>query len=102
MLHLTGAVGEVGLVADMAEDRIDMEIGGTLQQRISSCLAELDALMTTESEAIVSSMVVAEKRVGEEDKGNLIESVLNIMSIRDIKTVSSTATLSEVGMDSLV
>lgn len=101
-LRLVGAVGEVGLVADMAEDRIDMEIGGTLQQRISSCLAELDALMTTESEAIVSSMVVAEKRVGDENKGNLIESVLNIMSIRDIKTVSSTATLSEVGMDSLV
>lgn len=86
----------------MAEDRIDMEIGGTLQQRISSCLAELDALMTSDSEPIVSSMVVAEKRIGGDGKGNLIESVLNIMSIRDIKTVSSTATLSEVGMDSLV
>lgn len=98
----SGAVGEVGLVADMAEDRIDMEIGGTLQQRISSCLAELDALMTLESEPVVSSMVVAEKRIGGDGKGNLIESVLNIMSIRDIKTVSSTATLSEVGMDSLV
>lgn len=99
---VSGAVGEVGLVADMAEDRIDMEIGGTLQQRISSCLCELDELMTTESEAIVASMVVAEKRIGSEDKGNLIESVLNIMGIRDIKTVSSTTTLSEVGMDSLV
>lgn len=47
-------------------------------------------------------MVVAEKRVGSDGKGNLIESVCNIMGIRDIKTVSSTATLSEVGMDSLV
>lgn len=89
-------------MADMAEDRIDMEIGGTLQQRISSCLTELDALLTTEKEPIVSSMVVAEKRVGSDGKGNLIESVCNIMGIRDIKTVSSTATLSEVGMDSLV
>lgn len=96
-----GAVGEVGLVADMAEDKIDMEIGGTLQQRISSCLVELDALLTVQSEPIVSSMVVAEKRASA-GKGNLIESVLNIMGIRDIKTVSTTATLSEVGMDSLM
>lgn len=86
----------------MAEDRIDMEIGGTLQQRISSCLVELDALLTTVTEPIVPSMVVAEKRVGSDGKGNLIESVCNIMGIRDIKTVSSTASLSEVGMDSLV
>lgn len=37
----------------MAEDKIDMEIGGTLQQRISSCLTELDALLTTEMEPVV-------------------------------------------------
>lgn len=86
----------------MAEDKIDMEIGGTLQQRISSCLAELDTLLTTKQEPVVSSMVVAEKRAGSDGSGNLIESVLNIMGIRDIKTVSSTTTLSELGMDSLV
>lgn len=86
----------------MAEDRIDMEIGGTLQQRISSCLAELDSLLTSDDDPVVASMVVAEKRVGSDSKGNLIECVCNIMGIRDIKTVSSTATLSEVGMDSLV
>lgn len=76
--------------------------GGTLQQRISSCLQELDPLLTTDSEPVVSSMVVAEKRIGSDGKGNLIECVCNIMGIRDIKTVSSTASLSEVGMDSLV
>lgn len=119
-------MGEVGLVADMAEDCIDMEIGkihysqmciifkgiqlksnrlisgGTLQQRISSCLQELDPLLTSDTEPVVSSMVVAEKRIGSDGKGNLIECVCNIMGIRDIKTVSSTASLSEVGMDSLV
>lgn len=96
-----GAVGEVGLVADMTEDKLDMEIGGTLQQRISSCLTELDALLTTEP-AIVASMVVAEKRIGSGGKDNIIESVLNIMGIRDIKSISMTASLSEVGMDSLM
>lgn len=86
----------------MAEDCIDMEIGGTLQQRISSCLIELDPLLSSETEPVVASMVVAEKRIGSDGKGNLIECVCNIMGIRDIKTVSSTASLSEVGMDSLV
>lgn len=95
-----GAVGEVGLVADMAEDKIDMEIGGTLQQRISSCLQELDTLLTSKS-AIVSSMVVAEKRSGGGNE-SLIDTVMNIMGIRDLKSVSLGTTLSEMGMDSLM
>lgn len=94
-----GAVGEVGLVADMAEDKIDMEIGGTLQQRISSCLQELDNLLST-NDAIVSSMVVAEKR--RIKSGNIMETVLSIMSIRDLKSVSMGTSLSETGMDSLM
>lgn len=96
-----GAVGEVGLVADMAEDRIDMEIGGTLQQRISSCLQELDILLTV-ADPIVGSMVVAEKRAGRAGQENIIETVMNIMGIRDMKSLSLNTTLSEMGMDSLM
>lgn len=96
-----GAVGEVGLVADMMEDKVDMEIGGTLQQRISSCLEELDTLLFSD-EALVSSMVVAEKRAGSGGRENIVETIMNIMSIRDIKSVSMDSTLSEMGMDSLM
>lgn len=96
-----GAVGEVGLVADMAEDKIDMEIGGTLQQRISSCLQELDTLLSVD-DPLVSSMVVAEKRAGRSGNESIIETVMNIMSIRDLKSVSLGTTLSEMGMDSLM
>ncbi|XP_036342897.1 fatty acid synthase-like [Rhagoletis pomonella] len=96
-----GAVGEVGLVADMAEDKIDMEIGGTLQQRISSCLCELDILLSVQ-EPIISSMVVAEKRVGRMGNESVLETVMNIMGIRDLKSVSLGTTLSEMGMDSLM
>ena len=96
-----GAVGEVGLVADMQEDKLDMEIGGTLQQRISSCLEELDSLLTSK-DPILASMVVAEKRIGVGAGMSVIESVMNIMSIRDIKSVSMDASLSEIGMDSLM
>uniref|UniRef100_A0A1A9W883 Fatty acid synthase n=1 Tax=Glossina brevipalpis TaxID=37001 RepID=A0A1A9W883_9MUSC len=96
-----GAVGEVGLVADMVEDKIDLDIGGTLQQRISSCLQELDTLLNT-PDAIVGSMVVAEKRLGRSGSENIIQTVMNIMGIRDIKSISLGTTLSEMGMDSLM
>lgn len=96
-----GAVGEVGLVADMQEDKLDMEIGGTLQQRISSCLQELDVLLTDEY-PIVASMVVAEKRHKGTGEATVIDAVMNIMAIRDIKTVSLDTTLSDLGMDSLM
>ncbi|XP_062548539.1 fatty acid synthase-like [Armigeres subalbatus] len=95
-----GAIGEVGLVADMAEDKIDLEIGGTLQQRISSCLHEMDYLLTCDA-PIVASMVVAEKRSGSGSK-NVIEAVMHIMSIRDLKSLSMESTLADVGMDSLM
>ncbi|XP_019551217.3 fatty acid synthase-like [Aedes albopictus] len=95
-----GAIGEVGLVADMAEDKIDLEIGGTLQQRISSCLQEMDYLLTCEA-PLVASMVVAEKRTGTASK-NVIEAVMNIMNIRDLKSISMESTLADIGMDSLM
>lgn len=94
-----GAVGEVGLVAQMAEDRIDLEIAGTIQQRISACLNAMDRLLASKS-PVVSSMVVAQKHAM--SKLNLIQSVLHIMGIRDLKTVSKNASLAELGMDSLM
>lgn len=97
-----GAVGEVGIVADMQEEsKIDMEIGGTLQQRISSCLEELDTLMLVD-EPLVSSMVVAEKKIVGSSKGNILETIIAIMGIRDMKSISLDTTLSELGMDSLM
>jgi fatty acid synthase, animal type len=96
-----GAVGEVGLVADMQEDKLDMEIGGTLQQRISSCLEVMDPLIVID-EPLVSSMVVAEKRFNSTQSGNVLETLMNIMGIRDLKSVSMETTLSELGMDSLM
>ncbi|KXJ69783.1 hypothetical protein RP20_CCG025833 [Aedes albopictus] len=94
-----GAIGEVGLVADMAEDKIDLEIGGTLQQRISSCLQEMDYLLTCEA-PLVASMVVAEKRGG--GSKNVIEAMMHIMNIRDLKSLSMESTLADIGMDSLM
>lgn len=96
-----GAIGEVGLVASMKAGDIDAEIAGTMLQRISSCLNELDKLLTT-PEAIVASMVVAKKKNDSCKKSTLIENVLNIMGIRNIKSISMGTSLSELGMDSLM
>uniref|UniRef100_A0A336MXS7 CSON007968 protein n=1 Tax=Culicoides sonorensis TaxID=179676 RepID=A0A336MXS7_CULSO len=94
-----GAVGEVGLVAQMAENKIDVEIGGTLQQRISSCLQVLDVLMTC-PDPVTASMVVAEKKI--RAGTGILGTVMNIIGIKDIKSIPMDQKLSEVGMDSLM
>lgn len=98
-----GAIGEVGLVAEMAQGK-DIEVVGTLQQRIESCLNVLDTLLTS-PQAIVSSLVVADKSSNEAHQDSqltLIKSVMKIMGIRDIKAISKNASLGELGMDSLM
>lgn len=96
-----GAIGDVGLLADLQENNMDMEISGTLPQRITNCLEVLDTLLNAD-EPVVASMVVAEKRFEDLKKGNIIDAVLNIMSIRDKKSISMDASLSRLGMDSLM
>ncbi|XP_052751905.1 fatty acid synthase-like [Galleria mellonella] len=96
-----GAIGDVGLVADMQYEDVQLEIGGTLQQRISSCLLALDKFLK-QDEPIVSSIVVAEKRAGSSNCGSIVEAVAQIMGLRDLKTVSRQAPLAELGMDSMM
>ncbi|GBP45810.1 Fatty acid synthase [Eumeta japonica] len=96
-----GAVGDVGLVADMQDDDVQLEIGGTLQQRISSCLLALDKFLR-QDEAIVSSIVVAEKKADGSGCANMVDAVAHIMGIKDLKTVSQQVSLAELGMDSMM
>ncbi|XP_012251516.2 fatty acid synthase-like [Athalia rosae] len=96
-----GAVGDVGLVADMQEDNKEIVIAGTLQQRISSCLQELDRFLQ-QTCPVVSSMVVAEKALGSAGATNIVDTVINIIGVRDLKSVSMNAPLSELGMDSMM
>ncbi|XP_046609412.1 fatty acid synthase-like isoform X1 [Neodiprion virginianus] len=95
-----GAVGDVGLVAEMQEDNKEIIIGGTLQQRILSCLQELDGFLNQDS-PVVSSMVVAEKKFGGA-KADILATVVEIMGLKDLKTVSLQTPLAELGMDSMM
>ncbi|XP_011684747.1 PREDICTED: fatty acid synthase-like [Wasmannia auropunctata] len=95
-----GAIGDVGLVADLQEDNKELVIGGTLQQRISSCLDTLDVFLL-QNRPIVSSMVVAEKaNIG--GSMNIYETVAHIMGLKNTNTVAHNMTLAELGMDSMM
>ncbi|KAJ3652435.1 hypothetical protein Zmor_018399 [Zophobas morio] len=95
-----GAIGEVGLVAKMQKENKELVIGGTLQQKISSCLEVLDVLLK-HNYPVVSSMVVAEKQ----DKSGIfsaVEAVAHVLGIKDMKTISQYTTFAELGMDSMM
>ncbi|XP_067207655.1 fatty acid synthase-like isoform X2 [Linepithema humile] len=96
-----GAVSDVGLVADMQEVNKELVIGGTLQQKISSCLVELEKFLL-QNRPIVSSMIVNEKKMELSGLDNMVETVANIMNIRDMKVISQSTSLTELGMDSMV
>lgn len=92
---------QVGLVAEMQEEHTDIVIGGTLQQKISNCLTVLDQFLRQKN-PVVASMLVAEKRSGDGSATNIVDAVLNILGIRDIRTVSNHSSLAELGMDSIM
>ena len=96
-----GAIGDVGLLASLQEKNMEMTIGGSLPQSITSCLEVLDILLNVD-DPIVSSMIVAEKKFDDAKKGNILDTIFNIMSIRDRKAISMDTTLSRLGMDSLM
>lgn len=84
----------------MQEKNIDLEIAGTLLQRISNCLSLMDHFLT-QHETIVSSIVVAEKRAAHQSGGSIVAAVANILGIYDLKVISLQSTLPELGMDSI-
>jgi fatty acid synthase len=61
-----GAIGDVGVAYDLLGGNQDVAIGGTLPQRIGSCLSTLDSLLC-QPEAVVSSFVLAETVRGKSD-----------------------------------
>jgi len=56
-----GGIGDVGMAYQLIGDNEDKEINGTLAQKISSCLAALDTLLT-QSASVVASHVIPTKR----------------------------------------
>ncbi|PSN28987.1 Fatty acid synthase [Blattella germanica] len=98
-----GAIGDVGLVLETMGDN-ETVVGGTLPQRMSSCLATMDNFLQ-QPHPVLASMVLAEKRRGGGDASSqvgLLDAVGNILGIKDVKTVNAQSTLADLGMDSLM
>lgn len=95
-----GAIGDTGLVIDSLGDN-DTIVGGTLPQRMASCLQTMDLFMQ-QPHPVLASMVVAEKRKAESSGVSLVGCVANILGLKDLKNVPDQASLADLGMDSLM
>lgn len=98
-----GAIGDVGIVLE-AMGTNDTVIGGTLPQRIASCLEVLD-LFLQQPHAVLSSFVLAEKAAARGDSSgqrDLVTAVAHILGIRDLAAINLDSSLADLGLDSLM
>ena len=99
-----GAIGDVGVVAEVLGGN-DVVIGGTcVPQRLVSCLETLDVFLSgTDHYSTLSSIVrVNCKKNNSSAKGDLVSIVCHILGIKDPSTLDPSSTLSDLGMDSLI
>ncbi|KAG8507553.1 Fatty acid synthase [Galemys pyrenaicus] len=99
-----GAIGDVGIVLESMGTN-DTVIGGTLPQRIASCLEVLD-LFLNQPHAVLSSFVLAEKKASSRKDGDgkrdLMTAVAHILGIRDVASANLDTSLADLGLDSLM
>ncbi|XP_008180398.1 fatty acid synthase isoform X2 [Acyrthosiphon pisum] len=98
-----GAIGDVGLIMETMGGN-DTVVGGTLPQRMASCLSAFDVFLH-HHEPVLASMVLADKRKGGSGGAtqvSLIDAVANILGVKDTKNIDASATLADLGMDSLM
>ncbi|CAB3365146.1 Hypothetical predicted protein [Cloeon dipterum] len=98
-----GAIGDVGLIMDAMGGNNESEVGGTKPQRLVSCLQAFD-LFLQQPEPVLASMLLADKRgnAGGNSGVSLVQAVANILGVKDPSTVSQSASLADLGMDSLM
>ncbi|XP_067671035.1 fatty acid synthase-like [Haliotis asinina] len=98
-----GAIGDVGVVLETMAGN-DAVIGGTLPQRIRSCMVVLDQFLN-QPHPVVSSFVMAEKQTGTKKdvgKRDLVASVAHILGVKDVSTINPDMSLADLGLDSLM
>ncbi|CAL7939127.1 unnamed protein product [Xylocopa violacea] len=86
--------------AEMENDQ-QLTINGILPQSLSSCFENLDKFLT-HSKPIVSSMVIAEERSSTSETNYILQTMMNIMNINDLKAVNNSSSLVELGMDAMM
>lgn len=80
----------------------ETNVGGTLPQRIPSCLSVLDRFLQSRH-AVYSSIVPAEKVTASAgSKKGLVDAIAHILGIKSTKGLNGKITLAELGLDSLM
>lgn len=81
-----GAIGDAGVVLETMGNN-DTVIGGTLPQRMMSCLSTLDKFLNR-PEPVLSSFVLAESKTEGKSGGNgqnLVQAICNILGVNYLK-----------------
>lgn len=80
----------------------DTEVGGTLPQLMSSCLATMDIFLQQPHPVLASSVLADKHKSDDGDKANLITTVVNILGFKDANLINFNNSLVDLGMDSLM
>ncbi|KAL6256231.1 hypothetical protein P5V15_012347 [Pogonomyrmex californicus] len=98
-----GSICDVGYVADVQKDNSkELFLGGTLQQKLSCCLEKLEKFLLQNCPVVSSMVLPTEKKAESSGFSSLVETVANILDIKDVKVVRQNAILADFGMDSLM
>ena len=93
-----GAVGDVGHVAENIGH--DIQVAGTVPQRINSCIDVLQRSLYLDHSCIAS--LIPFVRSSFEVKGDLLATILNVLGIKNRDKLDPKSTLGDLGLDSLM
>lgn len=96
-----GPVDDVGMMKNALPDGKELTtFFGMLPQKITSCFNSFNDILSSD-ETIVSSVVVADKKIALGADGRSFVTVLQAMGFPDIKTIDRNKPILELGMDSI-
>uniref|UniRef100_A0A913I721 Fatty acid synthase n=1 Tax=Strongyloides stercoralis TaxID=6248 RepID=A0A913I721_STRER len=96
-----GAIGDVGVILENMGDN-NTVVGGTLPQRMPSCLTTLDLFLSW-NHPIVSSYIKADNvNKKTSGSGNLLQTIAHILGVNDITQLNPDTNLGDLGLDSLM
>lgn len=94
-----GPISDVGMAARLAKGDENFEICYCKLQRIDRCLHVLDDLLFAKN-GIVGSAIISRKKIVEDV--SVFSRVLSVFGVKDLKKIPASATLSDLGVDSMI